>query len=164
MQEHIQLTTKVTVFPAVTALNDDDKKLMLAAGRAMLGAYAPYSEFKVGAAVLMDSGTMVLGNNQENGAYPSGLCAERVAIFSAHANFPHQRMKAVAIQASSEHIEVSEPVAPCGACRQVLVEYERNQQTSIPILFTGETGPVYRIETVSELLPFLFHGDFLKKA
>lgn len=164
MQEHIKLTTNVAVFPTVSALNESDRKILLAAGKAMLGAYAPYSEFRVGAAVLMENGTVVLGNNQENGAYPSGLCAERVAVFSARANFPSQRIKAIAIQASSENLEVTEPVAPCGACRQVLAEYERNQQMHIPILFTGESGPVYRLETVSELLPFLFHGDFLKKA
>lgn len=163
MQERIKLTTNVDVFPDLSALSEKERMLMLEAGKAMLGAYAPYSEFKVGAAVLLENGTVVIGNNQENGAYPSGLCAERVALFAAHANFPHQRIVAMALQATSEQVEVSNPIAPCGGCRQVMAEYERNQQLPITVLFSGESGPIYRMDAVSDLLPLLFNGDFLKK-
>lgn len=163
MQEQIKVTTNVQVFPTVADLSAPERKLMTAAAKAMLGAYSPYSEFKVGAAIQLENGTVVIGNNQENGAYPSGLCAERVAFFSARANYPRQRIVAVAIQASSENFEVSDPVSPCGACRQVMAEYERNQAEPIPILFSGESGPVYRMDTVGGLLPFFFDGDFLKK-
>ncbi len=163
MQEEIKLTTIVEVYPGPAALPPADKSLLTEAAKAMLGAYAPYSEFKVGAAVLLENGTIVIGNNQENGAYPSGLCAERVAFFAARANYPHQRILAVAIQASSEHFEVNDPVSPCGGCRQVMAEYERNQNRPIPVLFSGETGPVYKMESVGALLPLFFDGGFLKK-
>lgn len=163
MQEHVKITTNVAVFADLSALTDVEKNLMLSAGKAMLGAYAPYSEFRVGAAVLLENGAIILGNNQENAAYPSGLCAERVAFFAARANHPHQRIMAVAIQASSETTPVTKPVSPCGGCRQVMAEYEHNQQSPIPMLFSGESGPIYRVDSISELLPFAFNGDFLKK-
>lgn len=163
MQEQMKLTLNIEVYPSAATLPDSERRLMQEAAKAMLGAYAPYSEFKVGAALLLENGTVVIGNNQENGAYPSGLCAERVAFFAARANYPKQRIMAVAIQASSENLEVSEPVSPCGACRQVMAEYEKNQTHPIPVLFSGETGPVYRMESVGELLPLFFDGGFLKK-
>lgn len=163
MQNSIKTTTNVAVIADLDALSDVERQLMLSAGKALLGAYAPYSEFKVGTAVLLENGEIILGNNQENAAYPSGLCAERVAFFAARANHPHQRIMAVAIQASSESAPVNEPVSPCGGCRQVMAEYEHNQQSPIPMLFSGESGPIYRVESVSELLPFAFKGDFLKK-
>lgn len=163
MQDRVKITTNVAVFADLDALTDVERRLMLSAGKALLGAYAPYSEFKVGAAVLLENGEVVLGNNQENAAYPSGLCAERVAFFAARANFPHQRILAVAIQASSESMPVTKPVSPCGGCRQVMAEYEHNQQSPIPMLFSGESGSIYRVESVSDLLPLAFNGDFLKK-
>lgn len=164
MPEQINISTSAAVFEKLADLDLDERNLMEAANRAMNNAYAPYSEFKVGAAVLLTDGTIVLGNNQENGAYPSGLCAERVALFAAHANFPDKKVRAIAIQASSDNLSVSQPVAPCGACRQVMVEYEQNQGEAIPVLFAGETGPIYRVEAVQNLLPFVFKGDFLKKS
>lgn len=163
MEQQFKITTNVAVFHTVGSLPDNERQLVGAAGKAMLGAYAPYSEFKVGAAVLLGNGQVIPGNNQENGAYPSGLCAERVALFAARAQFPHQRIVALAIQASSEEVDVNEPVAPCGACRQVMVEYEHNQEQPMTVLFLGASGPIYRIESAAELLPLLFHGDFLKK-
>ncbi len=163
MQEEFKVTTNVEVYADLTALPAADRSLMSAAAKAMMGAYAPYSGFRVGAALLLENGVVVIGNNQENGAYPSGLCAERVAFFAARANYPHQRIMSVAVQASSETFDVNEPVSPCGSCRQVMAEYERNQNHFIPILFSGETGPVYRMESLGSLLPFFFDGGFLKK-
>lgn len=164
MPEQIIISSSAVVYEQLSDLKPDERRIMEEANRAMQNAYAPYSEFKVGAAVLLFDGTIVLGNNQENGAYPSGLCAERVALFAAHSNFPDKKVRAIAIKASSDNLNVSEPVAPCGACRQVMVEYEQNQGEAIPVLFSGETGPIYRVEAVQNLLPFVFKGDFLKKS
>ncbi len=163
MQKLMKVTTNVEEYASTATLPKVEQRLMKDAAKAMLDAYAPYSEFKVGAAVLLEDGTVVIGNNQENGAYPSGLCAERVAFFAARANHPTQRIMAVAIQASSRNMDVNQPVSPCGSCRQVMAEYERNQTHPIPILIAGETGPVYRMKSVSELLPLFFDGAFLKK-
>lgn len=98
------------------------------AQQARENAYAPYSRFRVGTALQLASGEIVLGSNQENAAYPSGLCAERVAVFSAGANFPNQTITSLAITVRSENHEISEAIAPCGACRQSLAEYEQKQK------------------------------------
>src|SRR5690554_7087575 len=106
---------------------------MKKAQQAREDAYAPYSRFKVGAALLLDSGEVITGNNQENAAYPSGLCAERVVVFSAGANFPGQTMTALTITIRSESRKIGEPLAPCGACRQSLLEYEQKQKSPLSI-------------------------------
>jgi len=164
MQKTITVSAEVTIYENLSELPSREQELMLAAGKAMLGAYAPYSNFRVGAAVLLESGEIIIGNNQENAAYPSGLCAERVALFAARANHPGQKILAVAIQAASESIAVSQPVSPCGGCRQVMAEYELNQNSDIPVLFCGESGPIYRMDSVSSLLPLVFKGEFLEKS
>src|SRR5690606_36818709 len=105
-------------------------------------ACAPYAKFKVGAAVLLQNKTIVLGNNQENAAYPSGLCAERIAVFSAGANYPEQLIKAIAITASSGNKPVENPVPPCGACRHALAEYEIKQKQPMADYFMGEKGKI----------------------
>ena len=119
-------------------------------------AYAPYSSFKVGAALLMDNNEVVIGSNQENASYPSGLCAERTAIYYAGAKYPQMLIKAIAISAKSLHKEITSPIPPCGACRQAISEYEVNQEKGIPIYFMGEKGKVYRAKSIKELLPFIF--------
>jgi len=126
-------------------------------------AYAPYSEFFVGAAVLLENGEIITGSNQENGAYPSGLCAERVAVFAASAMFPGVPMKMIAISAKSTRFKIDEPVSPCGACRQVLLEYEILQNQPIKVLLAKEDGKILIIEKVHDLLPLSFSGDELKK-
>ena len=126
-------------------------------------AYAPYSEFFVGAAVLLENGEIITGSNQENGAYPSGLCAERVAVFAASAMFPGLPMKMIAVSATSTRLKLEEPVSPCGACRQVLLEYEILQQKPIKVLLSKEDGKILIIEKVHDLLPLSFSGDELKK-
>jgi len=163
MSETLQFTTTLKVFPSTDALDELGKSLIKAAAGALKNAYAPYSEFKVGAALMLENGQIVVGNNQENAAYPSGLCAERVAFFAAGANFPGVKIIAAAVMASSDKYDVKEPVSPCGACRQVMAEYESKQLSPIPIYFGGETGPVYLVNSLGDLLPFKFSGAFLKK-
>jgi cytidine deaminase len=124
-------------------------------------AYAPYSNFNVGAALLLENNEIILGSNQENAAYPSGLCAERVAFFSASANFPNVKMKVVAVSARSTEFEVNSPVAPCGSCRQVMLEYECKQEDDIIVLLTSDSGIIYQIDKVADLLPFFFSKSSL---
>jgi len=124
-------------------------------------AYAPYSEFFVGAAVLLENGEIVRGSNQENAAYPSGLCAERVAVFSASALFPGVKMKAIAISAKTPHKAMDHPVSPCGACRQVLLEYEFRQKEPVKLILSGATGSIYIVNKVQNLLPLSFTADEL---
>lgn len=132
------------------------EKAAAAAGR----AYAPYSKFKVGAAVLLENGHIYLGNNQENAAYPSGLCAERVAIFSAMAQEPDIAVKMLAITAQAQHL-IDHPISPCGACRQVILEYEHRFGKDIRILLRGETGKVAVFDGITSLLPFQFTSEEL---
>lgn len=124
-------------------------------------AYAPYSQFQVGAAVLLEDGTIIKGSNQENAAYPSGLCAERTAIFAAGANYPNHKIMAICISASSMLKDTMEPIPPCGACRQSLLEYENKQNQVIPVYFMGKYGNVIESPSVRNLLPFIFKENSL---
>jgi cytidine deaminase len=149
-------------FDSEDELNAEDKKLVAEAKSSAKNAYAPYSHFHVGAAVLLDSGVIVKGNNQENASYPTGLCAERVAIFSAGANYPGIKIKAIAITASSDEFLIDQPVAPCGACRQAIAEYEHQHKNSIRLILVGESGKVLVAEGIKNFLPWMFDGDDLK--
>ena len=140
---------------------EDVAALLQQAINVRLNAYAPYSRFHVGAALLLDNGKIVIGSNQENAAYPSGLCAERVAIFHAGAVYPDAKILKMAITAASEQRVVSEPIPPCGGCRQSIAEYELKQDEPIEIWFMGETGPVYKSESLRNLLPMVFGGKDL---
>ena len=122
---------------------------------------APYSHFKVGAAILLENGEVVTGNNQENAAYPSGMCAERVAIWSAASKYPKIAVKKVAIAVKSGNKKIDKPVAPCGACRQSLLEYEIKQKAPIEVFFMGEIGNVIKANSLQDLLPFSFDQSFL---
>jgi cytidine deaminase len=124
-------------------------------------AYAPYSKFHVGAALLLDNGEIVLGNNQENAAYPSGMCAERVAVWQAGSLFPGVKIKKLAISASSTITKVDKPIGPCGACRQTLSEYEINQKEPFPVIFMGEVGEIVKTPSLLSLLPFSFDSSYL---
>ena len=124
-------------------------------------AYAPYSQFRVGAALLLDNGKIVLGSNQENAAYPSGLCAERVAIFHAGSVYPEAKILKMAITAASDNNQTKAPIPPCGSCRQSIAEYEIKQETPIEIYFMGEIGEVYKSASLKNLLPFMFDKKFL---
>ena len=134
-----------------------------AALEAVEKAYAPYSNFKVGAALRLEDGTIVTGNNQENIAYPSGLCAERVAVFAASANHPGKAVEAIAICSKSGEFEMDHPVTPCGACRQSLFEYESNQDNGIRTILYGAAGEVWVVNSIRDLLPLTFEEQGLRK-
>ncbi len=159
--QKLQLTTQYILYENKAELDSASQELMNTAIEARKKAYAPYSNFSVGAAILLDNGKIVTGNNQENAAYPSGLCAERVAIYSAGALYPNNTILKIAISASSSHKEVIKPVAPCGACRQAIAEYEMKQTTPIEIFFMGETGEVIKVNSLKDILPLAFDKSFL---
>ncbi|MEL6676981.1 MAG: cytidine deaminase, partial [Bacteroidota bacterium] len=142
-------------FASAADLPADEQALLQAALEATEQAYAPYSEFKVGAALLMADGSIITGNNQENLAYPSGLCAERVAFFHAGSLGKGKEIRKVAVRARSDRKPITEPVMPCGGCRQVMVEYEQMSPTPYIVLSQGESGEVLRLVGLQQnLLPF----------
>jgi cytidine deaminase len=157
----IKFETELEVFESVSQLPQNIQNLMNKAREARDKAYAPYSLFKVGAALKLASGKIVTGSNQENAAFPSGLCAERVAVFYAGAEFPDVKIEALALTVKSDKKEVSSPTPPCGACRQSLAEYENKQNSPMAIYFMGETGKVVKAASVKDLLPFVFDNSFL---
>lgn len=136
-------------------LSAEEAELAQAAAVATSNSYAKYSHFRVGAALRLNDGRIVIGANQENAAYPSGLCAERTAIFGAQANYPDQPIKCLAIAAADDHGLRAKPVSPCGACRQVILEIEDRYQQPVEILLCGTEG-VYRLRSVKDLLPLSF--------
>ena len=157
----IKISTSATIYRNISELSVEDKMLMDKAIEARKKAYAPYSKFNVGAALLLENNEIVLGNNQENAAYPSGMCAERVAIWKAGSTFPNVKIKKLAITASSTISKVDKPVGPCGACRQTLSEYEINQKEPFSVIFMGEVGEVVKTASLLSLLPFSFDSSYL---
>ncbi|MCD6179755.1 MAG: cytidine deaminase [Bacteroidales bacterium] len=143
-------------------LNTSDRELLNKAQIACKSAYAPYSQFRVGAAVLLENGKIVTGNNQENAAYPSGLCAERVAMYYASANYPNTPMLAIAIAVDSDQIKFTAPLAPCGSCRQVMAEYEHLYKLKMRVILSEPGGKVQIINGISDLLPLTFNAKELK--
>ena len=152
-----------TEFSSPDELTNDDKRLLEEAITIGKSAYAPYSHYHVGASVLLSDGQMVHGNNQENMAFPSGLCAERVALFAASANHPGVPVVAIAIAAASREFPVVEPVTPCGACRQAMIEYENLQTNPIRLILGCESGKTIIVESVGDLLPLSFKEEKLKR-
>ncbi|MBE0392017.1 cytidine deaminase [Flavobacterium sp. 7E] len=159
--KQIAITTQFSVYDAVSELPAEIKDLMEQAVAVRKNAYAPYSNFRVGTALLLDNGKIVLGSNQENAAYPSGLCAERVAIYHAGAVYPDAKILKMAITAASDANQTSAPIPPCGSCRQSIAEYEIRQETPIEIYFMGEIGAIYKSDSLKNLLPFMFDKKFL---
>jgi len=151
----------LTVYSSEEELSPEDLKLLEKARQAREGAYAPYSGFKVGAALMLESGELVIGSNQENASFPSGLCAERVAVFQAGARYPDALIKSIAITATGRVARLKIPAAPCGNCRQSMLEYESRQGHPIRILMQGEEGIIYECPSVASLLPLGFDGSFL---
>lgn len=149
------------LYSSQNSLNKTDLDLLLAAKGALVNAYAPYSNFNVGAAVLFEDGQIITGNNQENAAYPSGLCAERVAIFYASSQYPTKKIIAIAVSVKSKNQIITTPVPPCGACRQALAEYEVKFESPIKLIMSGESGEVFISPSVSNLLPLLFSSKNL---
>lgn len=161
--KQLSLRIDYTEYDSMDTLNKADHELLDSATKACSSAYAPYSGFSVGAAVRLANGKVIIGNNQENSAYPSGLCAERVALFSASANYPGIPVEAIALTATTGRFVMNGPVTPCGACRQVLAEYENLYGSKIKIIMSSTSGQVRILEGSDSLLPFLFHANQLKK-
>ena len=160
MVKEINLSTKIAVYP-LEECTETEKKLIEAAKKATEKAYAPYSGFSVGAALLLENGEIVSGNNQENAAYPSGLCAERTTVFYANANFPEEKVIAIAIAANHKGSFTEDVITPCGACRQVLLETENRFHSPMKVLMYSEKG-VYVMERIRDLLPLSFGDEMLK--
>ena len=159
--KEITITTQFKVFESIQELPNDIQDLMTQAVEVRKNAYAPYSKFRVGVAIFLDNGKIVLGSNQENAAYPSGLCAERVAIFYAGAVYPEAKILKMAITAASDSNQTTTPIPPCGSCRQSIAEYEIKQESPIEIYFMGEIGAIYKSDSLKNLLPFMFDKKFL---
>ncbi len=157
----LTILTEFDVYASAKDLAKKDAELLQTAQKMVKSAYAPYSTFHVGAAVLLENGKIVTGNNQENAAYPSGLCAERVAVFYAGAQYPDSAIKAIAVAVKSQNMVISEPLSPCGACRQAIAEYENKAGKPIRIIMSGEKGPVYIAKSVESLLPLMFSKKYL---
>lgn len=153
------IETKVTVY-TYDELNDEQKMLIDKAREQVTKAYAPYSGFRVGAALMLENGEIFAGSNQENAAYPSGLCAERVAMFYANAQYPDVPVKTLAIAAFTNGKFIETPVTPCGSCRQVLLESESRFNTGIQIFLYG-TNEILMLENVKQLLPLCFEKNSL---
>lgn len=148
-------------FDSMADLSPEDRALLRTAQECCDTAYAPYSEFHVGAALRMEDGTVETGSNQENSAYPSGLCAERVAIFHASAKYPGKQVHTIAIAARRKEEAHFLPVTPCGSCRQVLAEYECKQELPIRLIMQYPEDKVTVLSSVLDLLPFVFTKDNL---
>tara|TARA_R110000868_G_scaffold56488_12_gene174870 strand:- start:23474 stop:23956 length:483 start_codon:yes stop_codon:yes gene_type:complete len=159
--KEIKIETTIFVFDSLKELPKEITLLMDKAKEARSKAYAPYSNFYVGAALLLDNNEIITGSNQENASYPSGLCAERTAIFYASSQYPKAKIVKMAITAGSKKNKTTTPIPPCGACRQAIAEYEVKQETPIEIYFMGETGKIAKSDSLANLLPFVFDKSVL---
>ena len=151
----------INVYDTENELDNESLTLLQSARQATQTAYAPYSNFHVGAAILLEDGTVVKGSNQENAAYPSGLCAERTAIFAVGATYPNQKISMVAVAAKRKDDNFFLPANPCGACRQVLSEYENKQKQPIKVIMEGGDGKIYVCDSINVLLPLKFSSENL---
>ncbi len=151
----LQLTIKYEEFASVSEMLPEDQELIALALEAQKGSYSPYSHFQVGAALKLVDGTVIKGANQENAAYPSGLCAERTAMFAAGANYPDVPLDTLAIAASDHGVLCESPASPCGSCRQVMAEYQKKHGRSLKIILVGSKR-IRKFQRVEDLLPFIF--------
>ncbi len=152
---------KYFLYESPEELPDEDLALLTLARKALENAYAPYSGFKVGAAVLLEGGEMLAGTNYENAAYPLGTCAEKAVLAAANAQYPGKAVLAIAIAVQNDKQEIVEPAAPCGGCRQNILETERKNKRPIRIIMQGHSGPVYVVEKGLDLLPLAFNETYL---
>lgn len=155
------LKTSMQVFASPDHLSDEDQKLLKQAKKSLAHSYSPYSNFKVGAAILLKNGKIIGGSNQENASYPLCLCAERVALAAAASRYPNVPITAIAITAKSSKLPIDKPISPCGACRQVICEVEKQHQQTMRVLLHGEIGEIYSLESGRDLLPLSFDSKFL---
>ncbi|MDX2444990.1 MAG: cytidine deaminase [Bacteroidales bacterium] len=156
----IKVDTIVYEYSNLSELSELEQKLVEEAKNATIKSYSPYSMFKVGSSILLENGEIICGNNQENAAYPSGLCAERVALFYANSKYPDQKVKIIAIAAKGKNGFTKEPVSPCGSCRQVMIESEERFQAPIKLILIGE-DKIRVLLNVTQLLPLGFDKSFL---
>jgi cytidine deaminase len=152
--KYLKITTKIRICNYEELLSEE-KMIVEQAKEATFRAYAPYSGFQVGAAVLLANGEVISGNNQENVAYPSGLCAERTTLFYAHSQYPGEAVLALAIAAYTDGDFLDRPISPCGACRQVLLETEMRFKQPVKIILYGKKE-IFVVESVKDLLPLAF--------
>jgi cytidine deaminase len=162
MTEH-EIKINFKEYSSIDELNSADKALCLEAIKALKNSHSPYSKFRVGVAMRLKSGRILYASNQENVAYPSGLCAERVALFYWGANYPDDPIESMAVTAHSDEFKLLKPVTSCGACLQVLAEYEKKQNSAIKMLLYCQDGPVWAATGIESFLPFLFFEDRLNQ-
>ncbi|MCF6357801.1 MAG: cytidine deaminase [Draconibacterium sp.] len=155
-----ELKIFVLEFDSISEMSETDRELILSAREAAENAYAPYSKFQVGAALILENGELVKGNNQENADFTDGLCAERVALFYANANYPKSKVLSMAVSAKNANGLLQEPAQPCGSCRQVLVETEVRFNNPIRLILDG-AKKIMVVESAESLLPFAFKPDAL---
>ena len=154
-------TISYETFDGIEELSKEDKMLCNKAEDALITSHSPYSKFRVGTAVLLADDRVVLGSNQENVAYPSGLCAERVALFTIGSNYPNAVIKTMAITAQTDNFKILNPITSCGACLQVMIEAEKRQNSPIEVLFYCMDGKILKVKSIKNLLPFGFVEDRL---
>ncbi|RZL33105.1 MAG: cytidine deaminase [Pedobacter sp.] len=154
-------TISYETFNSINDLTEADQILCNKAEEALATSHSPYSKFRVGTAIELADGAVVLGSNQENVAYPSGLCAERVALFTIGANYPNAKITRMAITAQTDNFKIENPVTSCGACLQVMAESEQRQDSPIEVLFYCLGGKIIKVKGVKSLLPFVFVEDRL---
>lgn len=159
--KNVKVTSSFSIFENLQELPEQEQLVMQKAISMLDNVYAPYSNFFVGSAVMTNKGSIYGGCNQENASYPLCMCGERVALYNAGSNEPNTPIKLLAIVCHNPNKNVSEPVSPCGACRQVIYEFEKRHNQSFPILLKGDTDLIYRLESGSELLPFGFDSTYL---
>jgi cytidine deaminase len=151
-----------TVFDSIDELPEEQRWLLNEAREITAQAYAPYSNFQVGAVAKLANGEIVAGSNQENASFPVGLCAERVLLASVSSLFPRVPIETIAISYKSDSVKSDHPISPCGICRQSLQEYEGRVSHPIQLILGGMTGPVYIIDSASRLLPLAFTSEELR--
>jgi len=155
------IKTSIDVYTDEKELSAEDQQLMKRAKKALKDSYSPYSNFKVGAAILLANGKTVVGANQEHAAYSVCICAERTALSSASSRYPGVPVLAIAVTAKAQEKKTDEPVSPCGTCRQYISEVENRYQENIRIIMQGVKGPVYVVSSIKSLLPLSFDGSLL---
>lgn len=156
------IVIKTTEYNSIEEFSKTEQEIIKKAKEIVLNAYSPYSHFSVGAAIYLDNGETITGTNQENSAYPSGLCAERTAMFYANSHFPNSKPLIIAVAAYTNGDYINNPIPPCGSCRQVLLESEKRYQNPIKIILIGK-DKIVTLDNATSLLPLSFDGTFLKK-
>jgi cytidine deaminase len=142
-------------FSDIAEMPEKDRELLVMAKEALKNAFAPYSHFYVGAALRLDNGEIITGSNQENSAFPSGLCAERVAFFNATHAYPNAKIEAIAVATNSDVTDTSQPTAPCGGCRQVIVDKELRDKSNIVCILSGSSGKIAKFSSFKDLMPYM---------